>query len=131
MALPEVKEILNSKDKSFDMVIVYVDFTCCEVGYYLAEHFNTPLVLFSTFQTSWSYVNWAMGQTHNPAYQAMDLLDLKVKGKGKLFHPCLTTMYVKCVLDYVKDDTNYCLICRYELLAKIYEYCSQCTCSTE
>jgi hypothetical protein len=83
MALPQVKEILNNTQINFDMVIVQVDLTCCEVGYYLAEHFNAPLVLFSTFQTSWSYVSWAMGQPHNPAYQA--IIDIKVKGQGKLF----------------------------------------------
>ncbi len=49
--MPEVRKALG-KDKKYDMVVVYVDFTCTETGHYLAEKFDAPLVLLSIFQAS-------------------------------------------------------------------------------
>ena len=64
-------------DKGFDIVIVS-PFIASEAGYYVAERTKAHLVLYATTQVSFSFMNWAMGQPHNPAYMPFAMLDLKL-----------------------------------------------------
>ena len=47
--MPEVRNLI-AKDMKYDMIVVYVDFTCSETGHYLSQRFDAPLVLLSLFQ---------------------------------------------------------------------------------
>ena len=66
MGHSEIKRYLK-QGKKFDIVLVTA-FLANEGGYYLAKKFDASIVLYSTGQVSFPWVNAALGQPHNPSY---------------------------------------------------------------
>ncbi len=62
-------------DKGFDVVLVS-SFFCSEAGYYLAKRSDAALALYFTGQVSLSFMDWAVGQPHNPAYLPFLMFDV-------------------------------------------------------
>ena len=60
-------------EKKFDVVVVGIFGS--ETGYYLAQKFDSPIVLYSTGQVSIPWLDNAMGQPHNPSYMPLPLLE--------------------------------------------------------
>ena len=60
--------------KQFDIVVVSVFGS--ETGYYLAKKFgDASIVLYSTGQVSFPWMDLAMGQPHNPSYMPLILFE--------------------------------------------------------
>ena len=68
LADPRMQALLNDPTTKFDIAMV-LPFFGDEAGYYLAQKFNASLVLYFTGQVSLSWVDEAMGQPHNTAFQ--------------------------------------------------------------
>ena len=60
-------------EKKFDVVVVGIFGS--ETGYYLAQKFDSPIVLYSTGQVSIPWLDNAMGQPHNPSFMPLALLE--------------------------------------------------------
>lgn len=89
LGLPEMKKLYDT-NAQFDVVLVSVLF-CNEPGFYLAHKFNASLALYSTTQVAWSFMDWAMGQPHNPAYLPLSLFSYK-PGEMTLLQRTLNTV---------------------------------------
>ena len=67
LKLPRIQSWIRDSTTKFDAVIV-MPMWMNEVGYYLAHKFDASLVLFSSYQVSFPWINEAMGQPTNFAY---------------------------------------------------------------
>ncbi len=59
--------------RGFDVVLVS-PFLASEAGYYLAHRFDAAQVVYVTVQASASFVDYAVGMPHNPAYLPMPMM---------------------------------------------------------
>ena len=69
---PDTRKYL-SEGKTFD-VLLTSPFFSMESGYFLANKFNSSLVLFGTSSASLPWLNWAGGNPFNPSYMPLGLL---------------------------------------------------------
>ncbi len=67
-------ELRRELEKSFDVVLVS-PFIASEAGYHLAYRSGASLVSYFTGQVSISFLDWSLGQPHNPAYLPFALTD--------------------------------------------------------
>lgn len=70
---PRMQVLLNDPTTKFDVAMV-IPFFGDEAGYFLAQKFNASLLLYFTGQVSLSWVDEAMGQPHNTAFQPTPFL---------------------------------------------------------
>ena len=70
---PQVQELLDRGN--IDVIIVKPQFGN-EAGYYVGHKLNATLVFFTTFPYSQPELNWAVGDSHNPAFTPHMMLGL-------------------------------------------------------